>query len=75
MNDPSCLEKCLEDIGLFGSKTSGSGEGFSWDKKMELEDVVEAISNMTTDESEYTKSFWDYSAYLSKVALMPIAMV
>ena len=65
MNDPSCLEKCLEDIGLVGSKTSGSGEGFSWDKKMELEDVVEAISNMTTDESKCTKSFWDYihSAY------------
>ena len=36
-----------------------SGEGFSWDKKMELEDVVEAISNMTTDESNCTKSFWD----------------
>ena len=44
---------------MFGPETSGSGEGFSWDKKMELEDVVEAISNMTTDESKCTKSFWD----------------
>merc|ERR1712223_1239306 len=42
----ACLDKCLEGL----AKTSGSSEGFSWDQKMEIEDVVEAISNMTTDE-------------------------
>ena len=48
---------------MFGPETSGSGEGFSWDKKMELEDVVEAIGNMTTDESKCTKHFRIDRAY------------